>query len=168
MDSKWTRHGQNSAWLHTHFWGGSLLRIRSYEDMMGAKQTSSGSCLQQIKFISGSTSRLFIGSLECQGGSSSTRQKLIIQNAAHFFLGRPNVVEPHPFFFPSSCARLHVQKPVPRSPRPQRSSSAWSEENTAGKLVAALKIHAYRISRLLVSFGDQGDALCSVLAPRAE
>ncbi|CAJ1383037.1 unnamed protein product, partial [Effrenium voratum] len=36
-------------------------------------------------------------------------------------------------------------------------------ENTAGKLVAALKIHAYRISRLLVSFGDQGDALCSVL-----
>lgn len=36
-------------------------------------------------------------------------------------------------------------------------------DNTPGKLVAALKIYAYRVSRLIVTFGDKVDALCSVL-----
>lgn len=36
-------------------------------------------------------------------------------------------------------------------------------ENSPGKLVAALKIHAYRVSTLIVNFGDKVDALCSVL-----
>lgn len=36
-------------------------------------------------------------------------------------------------------------------------------ENTPGKLVASLKIYAYRVAKLLVSFGDKVDALCSVL-----
>lgn len=40
------------------------------------------------------------------------------------------------------------------------------EENSPGKLVAALKIHAYRVSTLIVNFGDKVDALCSVLVPR--
>ena len=42
------------------------------------------------------------------------------------------------------------------------------EENTPGKLVAALKIHAYRVSTLIVNFGDKVDALCSVIVTRHE
>ena len=40
------------------------------------------------------------------------------------------------------------------------------EENSPGKLVAALKIHAYRVSTLIVNFGDKVDALCSVIVTR--
>jgi len=36
-------------------------------------------------------------------------------------------------------------------------------DNTPGKLVAALKIYTYRIARLIVSFGDNADALCSIV-----
>ncbi|CAE7377852.1 ABCB11 [Symbiodinium natans] len=36
-------------------------------------------------------------------------------------------------------------------------------ENTSAKLVAALKVYAYRIARLIVSFGDKADALCSII-----
>ena len=39
-------------------------------------------------------------------------------------------------------------------------------ENTPGRLVAALKIYAYRVSRLIVTFGDKVDALCSVVVGR--
>ncbi|CAE7945512.1 Abcb1a [Symbiodinium sp. KB8] len=39
-------------------------------------------------------------------------------------------------------------------------------ENTPGKLVAALKVYAYRIAQLVVAFGDNADALCSIVAPR--
>lgn len=38
------------------------------------------------------------------------------------------------------------------------------EDNTPGRLVTALKIYAYRVSRLIVTFGDKVDALCSVVA----
>lgn len=36
-------------------------------------------------------------------------------------------------------------------------------ENTPGKLVAALKVYAYRIAQLVVAFGDNADALCSIV-----
>ena len=36
-------------------------------------------------------------------------------------------------------------------------------ENTSAKLVAALKIYAFRIARLIITFGDKADALCSVV-----
>ncbi|CAE7643961.1 ABCB5 [Symbiodinium sp. CCMP2592] len=36
-------------------------------------------------------------------------------------------------------------------------------ENTPGKLVAALKVYAYRIAQLIVAFGDNADALCSIV-----
>lgn len=36
-------------------------------------------------------------------------------------------------------------------------------ENTSAKLVASLKIYAFRIARLIITFGDKADALCSVV-----
>lgn len=48
--------------------------------------------------------------------------------------------------------------------QPNSDRTARTEENTPGKLVASLKIYAYRVAKLLVSFGDKVDALCSVLA----
>ncbi|CAK9012987.1 60S ribosomal protein L3 [Durusdinium trenchii] len=47
--------------------------------------------------------------------------------------------------------------------QPNSDRTARTEENTPGKLVASLKIYAYRVAKLLVSFGDKVDALCSVL-----
>eukprot|EP00931_Biecheleriopsis_adriatica_P061606 TRINITY_DN3704_c0_g1_i2.p1 TRINITY_DN3704_c0_g1~~TRINITY_DN3704_c0_g1_i2.p1 ORF type:complete len:1295 (-),score=340.44 TRINITY_DN3704_c0_g1_i2:505-4389(-) len=35
--------------------------------------------------------------------------------------------------------------------------------NTPGKLVGALRVYAYRVSKLLVTIGDKADALCSII-----